>query len=485
MVTTAGENTATAPTTKRAALSRTRDTLPFVKKLSKALAKPLFAACVAGGLLGWSGEAEANGRFPQSNHIYFSPTDPDAIYLRVTFGLMVSHDRGKTWSWVCEFAIGYSGDEDPMYAFTPSGKIIGTTFQGVTSSTDNACSWSHTGGDLESKVFIDLTQNPNDAKNVFVFASSYDKQGDGGNLLFKSHVWETKDEGANYASVGGDIDPDLLGYTIDLTRSDPNRVYLTGSKNPGTAPEAFLLVSRDRGVSWTPLAVPLVDTERAVYIAAVDPLDANRVYLRTQAAVDKPTRLIVADLDPDGGAPSLRVVYQAQGALLGFALSEDASKVWIGGMKDGLRVASTSDFVFTQKSALEIQCISVAADGLWVCSNEKSGFVAGVSKDEGATFEAKLHFCDIQGPLSCPAGTVLADECAPGWPLQKSVLGCGGDLDAGVPDGGTADGGPTAPPEDSSDCDCGVVARKASPWAALGASFGIVVGLFTRRRRRR
>lgn len=42
-------------------------------------------------------DARANGRFPQSNAIFFAPNDSDLVLLRTTFGEVISHDRGKTW----------------------------------------------------------------------------------------------------------------------------------------------------------------------------------------------------------------------------------------------------------------------------------------------------------------------------------------------------------------------------------------------------
>ena len=37
-----------------------------------------------------------------------------------------------------------------------------------------------------------------------------------------------------------------------------------------------------------------------------------------------------------------------------------------------------------------VQCLATRGDELWTCSAEVSGFVLGVSTDDGATFTAKL-----------------------------------------------------------------------------------------------
>jgi hypothetical protein len=448
-------------------------------------ASSLVSAAVLATALVATPRARANGRFPESNQIAFAAHDPDLVLLRVTFGLLISHDRGKTFQWVCEQAIGYSGVEDPMYTVTPSNAIVGTTYQGLSITRDNACGWTFAGGDLTSQVFIDLSANPKDAKNIVVFASSYDKQDDAGNILFTSKVWETKDEGQTFTQLGPRLDPALLGYTIDLTTTDPNRIYLTAVREPGTTPLAFLLVSKDHGQTWAEEPVPLVDNERAVFIAAVDPTNPERVYLRTSNTVDKPTRLILREAGPDGGTPTQRTLHTANGALMGFALSPDASKVYIGGPKDGVKVASTQDFAFQQKSNLEVQCLALNDEGLWACSNERAGFVAGLSKDEGATFEPRLRFCDISGPLSsCGPGTPTNDRCSPNWPAQKALLGCGG-LDRGGGDGGVADAGPRSQPVPPPPKNCDCHASPAGPWGAFVTVAGAAVALLRRTRRRR
>jgi hypothetical protein len=443
-----------------------------------------FSAALAAATLALAPPASANGRYPESNHFYFSEADPNFVLLRVTFGLLVSHDRGKTWDWICEAAIGFVGEEDPMYAATPNGALLGTTFQGLAVTRDGACSWDFAKGELEKQVFIDLATSSSDPRNFVAFASSYDKQGDAG-ILFTSKLWETNDDGKTFQRIGDPLDPKILGYTVDTTETDRQRLYVSAVRDIGaTTRRAVLLTSRNRGKTWEELDIGLENGELGVYIAAVDPTNAGRVYLRTAHAPkdrDKPTRLLLVDVDPEAGAAAPRVVYAAQGALLGFALSPDASKVWVGGPRDGVRLASTKDFVFQQKSSIEAQCLAFASDGLWACSNERSGFIAGISTDEGATFAPKLRFCGIRGPLQCAAGTKQAEECAPNWPAQKSLLGCGGD--DGGSDGG-ADAGPAPAPEPPGDCDCR--ATPTAPWAALGTAFvAIGAAALMRRRRRR
>ena len=455
---------------------------------------PCLALTVCATLLAWPSSAHANGRFPEANAIFFAPNDPDVVLLRTTFGLISSRDRGKTWDWVCERGVGLAGVEDPMYSVTPDGTMIASTFQGLSISHDKACNWSFAGGALDSLVFIDLASRPSTPGDVVAFASSYAGQDDAGIIFFKSTLFETTDEGKTFAPLAATISPELLGETVDVTPSDPDRIYVSAVRDPGTTATAFLLTSTDHGKTFVENPLPLVAPEHAAFIAAVDPLNADRLYVRTSNATGMPSRLLLSD---DAGK-TFRTIFTGKGALLGFALSTDGKKVYVGGPQDGLNQASTSDFAFTQKSKVEVQCLKLADDGLWTCSSEKSGFVVGLTKDEGATFETKLHFCDIRGPLTCPAGTTTNTECSlggtsmasPPWPQQRAVLGCSatdGDGGLGQDAAATGDGSanPAVPPTmDGGGGGCSVRAPSPTPVAALLAAVAASIALVRRRRRR-
>jgi len=435
-------------------------------------------------------EAHANGRFPESNAIFFAPNDAEYVLLRTTFGQILSHDRGKTWDWVCEQSVGLAGVEDPMYSITPDNTVIASTFQGLAVSRDGSCNFGFVGNALEDLVFIDLTSRPRTPGPVVAFASSYDGQDDAGAIFFKSRLFETTDEGKTFAPLGPALDPTLLGETVDVTASDPDRIYVSAQRSPDKDRTAALLTSRDHGKTWTESPIALASGERAAFIAAVDPRNADRIYVRTSSSSNAPSRLLLSD---DAGK-TFRTIFTAQGPLAGFALAKDGTKVWVGGVRDGLHVASTTDFAFAQRSKVEVSCLALAADGLWTCSSEKSGFVVGLSKDEGATFEKKLRFCEIRGPLACAPGSTTHTQCtlggtstnaSPPWPSQRALLGCGGgiDLDAGPRDAG-GDGSTRDPARMDGGGGCALRAPSSpttTPVAALLALAAATAALVRRR----
>lgn len=465
----------------------------YLSRVRTALTSGLTAALFV-GLVAWAPDARANGRFPESNAIFFAGSDPNLVLLRTTFGLVTSHDRGKNWDWVCEQSVGLAGVEDPMYSVTPDGTIVGSTFQGLSLSRDQACSWAFAGGALKDLVFIDLASRPSTPGSVVAFASSYAGQDDAGLIFFTSTLFETTDQGKTFAALGSNFDSSLLGETVDVTPSDPDRIYVSAVRDPGTTTRAFLLTSKDHGKTYTEAPVALVGSERAVYIAGIDPLNADRLYVRTANATGTPSRLLVSD---DAGK-TFRTIFTGKGALAGFALSDDGKKVWVGGPLDGLNQASTVDFTFAQKSTVEIACLKQGTDGLWACSTEKSGFVVGLSTDEGATFAPKLHFCDIRGPLMCAAGTSTNTECSlggtgpmatPRWPQQQATLGCSSGTnpsDGGPTDEAGVDGGsnPNPAPMDGGG-GCSVRAGSPAPFAALLAGIAATLAFVRRRRSRR
>jgi hypothetical protein len=435
-------------------------------------------------------EARANGRFPATNALFFAPTDPSVVLLRTTFGEIVSHDRGATWDWVCERSIGLVGVEDPMYAITADGTLLASSFQGLAISADRACNFGFAGGVLKDLVMVDVAARPATPSAVVALASSYDGVTDAGVATFKSTLFETTDDGKTFAALGPPLDPSLLGETVDLAPSDPARLYISAVRHPGPSRAGVLLTSRDHGQTYEENPIALIGPEASAFIAAVDPLRADRLYVRTVATTEQPaSRLLVTD---DAGK-TFRTIFTGRGPLAGFAISDDGATVWVGGPLDGLHRASASDYAFTQISTIEVQCLKVASDGLWACSNEKSGFAAGLSTDNGATFVPRLHFCDVRGPLACAAGSTTYQQCTLGgpttnpltWPMQRSSLGCDGPSSDGGAGDGSTDGGASGAVE-SGGGGCAVRAPSASPLAALFAGLaGLAATIALARRRRR
>jgi hypothetical protein len=386
----------------------------------------LAAAALAQGAT--ATEARANGRFPASNGVIFAPGDDDTILVRVTFGLLVTHDRGRSWRWICERAIGFSGPEDPSYVITKSGAIVAGLFEGIRVSRDGGCTWESVTTD--AKVFVDLTTRADGA--VLALASSYDHPGDAGSL-FESRVWLSTDDARTFVPFGPRIDPTLLGETVEVAPSDPRRVYVSAVRDLSglrdhDVREGVLLVSDDGATRWTERPTKLEGSDLAPFIAAVDPRRADRVYIRTSSSPEQPTRLLVTN---DAGR-SYEKLLSARGPLRGFALSEDGARIHAGGPEDGLFAGAPGAGELVRTSPLAVQCLAQRGDTLWACAGEASGFVAGVARVSGdreagvaTAFEARLHLRDIGGPIACGGGTSVGKECETDWRKLQRELGLG------------------------------------------------------------
>ncbi len=431
-------------------------------------------------LLAASPAALANGRLPASNYIAFAPSDPSFIVARVTFGFLLSRDGGKTWEWACEQAVGYSGLEDPAYGIFESGTIVATLATGLRVSRDRGCSWEFAPAPVPEKYFIDVAVRRGAPRSGVAAISGYAGASDeAGAALFLSQIWATNDNGASWTAPGPPLDPTLLVDTLDVAESDPKRLYASATRGSGTDLRGYLLVSEDAGKTWIERTIPLDPDDRGPYIAAVDPKNADRLYVRTAVAPDKGARLLVTS---DAGK-TWEQKLKGTGPLTGFALSEGGERIWVGGTRDGLHTASTADMVFTKKSQIQVQCLGVQGKSLWACSSEASGFVLGVSKDDGATFESRLHLAEIRGPLTCDPTTSTGKLCTAAWSKQKVELGIESNsgplvLDAGwVPNPG--------PPSPTPVCKCGVVGGAPVGLGAvlLGAATALFVLRAGRRRR--
>ena len=433
--------------------------------------------------LGAGGEARANGRFPASNAVIFSPANPDHVMVRVTFGLLATRDAGKSWKWICERAIGFSGLEDPSYTVTKTGTIVAGLFEGIRVSRDGGCTWDavSTAG---FTVFIDTTLRADGA--VFALASAYDKQGDAG-ILFKSQLFVSHDDAKTFEKVGDLLDPTLLAESVEVSASDPSRVYISAVRGDSGPRQGVLLVSNDGGKKWIERKITPPTPggahdggksgELAPFIAGVDPLKADRVYIRTSASPENPTRLLVTD---DAGK-TFRTLVSAKGPLLGFALAADGKTVAAGGPDDGLFGGAFDAKELTQTSALKVQCLGRGGAGhdLWACSNEASGFVAGSSSDDGAKFVPRLHLADISGALACQPGTGVAKDCEADWPKMQSQMGF---MPEAKTTAGAPDAGPTPDPKTRTPAK---PASTSSTWLyVVLAVLGLLTGTYVAKRKK-
>jgi hypothetical protein len=447
-----------------------------------------FALSLSAWLCGLSASASANGRFPAADQLVFWPEQPSSLALRTTFGLLFSEDAGDSWDWVCESAVGYSGTQDPMLGAMADGVLVAALNEGIARSSGSACSWSFAQADALGAQVIDVSVKKSDPRTAVALA--WDPASDSAGAAYRGRLLRTEDNGEHFERLPVALDPSVLMLTVDLAPSDEQRMYLSGTRSTDDGRVGLLLVSRDGGNSFSEREVPFDKrVDQGLYIAAVDPSDADTLYLRTSSA--GAGRLIVSR---DGGETFTTPFVGAP--VRGFALSPDGQRVYFGGTS-GIYAGLRDELVFEQRSSVRCLCLTAIEDTLYACSDEYSGFTVGASRDGGFSFEPKLHLKSVRGPLAC-ADDTSAGSCAAEWESVGTLLGimpevgaeggAGGVLavggDAGSPDTGSGGSGATGTPAARA-AGGGCASAGSAPHQEYGAVLSALSMLLLVSRRRR
>ncbi len=487
----------------------------------------LAGASIASLLFFAPSPARANDRFPAANQIVFSPSNPSTIVARTTFGLLPSVDDGATWHWICEDVLALPAImvADPEIALTAGGGLVAGTPApyelGLSVSSDLGCNWGCAATFSNAAVQDVVLRSLSPHSVLAILGGSLGP--DGG--IIASQVYESKDDGATWAPLGTPFnatDLSLLASSIDVSATDPQRLYVTATRGQGPTRTASLYVSTDDAATWTEhvLADFRPGTEASIFVGAVDPMDPDRVYVRS-AGTNAAGVSAYNSCGPMVGDSRLWVTSDAGGTfdpvdlpiacqILGFALSPDGSRVYAGSYSEGLFVASKSDLEFTKTSSIHVECLATRGNELWACSDAAAGFIVGVSTNEGACFDARLPLLTaLAGPAACtpnpsgPRACMATDNASECTNAAFQAL-CSGPfamsdncfMEAGAPDGGceladaappVGDGGATTPHATLSGgaCGCEAVGTRGLGWfAAVGLASAIASATAMRRRRR-
>jgi hypothetical protein len=391
-----------------------------------ALASPLtekrrfVAKCWLGALLvavacGVSRVAGANGRFPEANQVVFAPGDVSHLLVRTTFGLLESRDAGQSFSWTCEDALGLSGESDPMLTLTASGARVAATYAGIRSSADG-CAY-RAPPELDRRIVLDLALDASQPTRVLAFRT--ESLGPG---LFDSALVRSDDEGQTWVALEPPLPSDILPLSLDIAPSDSSRIYLSGRLGLASEYISVLLRSDDGGKSFERFQIPGTAQQKLAFIAAVDPIDADHVFLR----VDDPEGTLV--LSSSDAGQSFREIMRGHARLPGFAIARDASEIALGGPNDGLWVAAADGSGLEQRSGVSPSCLGYGADGLYACSDATQlGTLLSRSRDGGRNFEILLTFDSLCGVTACEPTSEVARSCRAVWETIAPTLGttCG------------------------------------------------------------
>ncbi len=430
--------------------------------------------CVAGlaGIAALTPPAFANGRAPGTATINFRKGMESHIAAGMTFGVVHSKDNGATWQWVCEDTVGYGGMYDPDYAYTTSGSLFATTFDGLKVNRDGCVygpsSLSPTPPTL--KFFSTVTLGSDNA----VHAAASDPM-DG-------KIYKSTDDGVTFptsTTPEGALINDWW-QSLEAAPSNPNIIYLSGYRLPSGQPKVLLLFRSDNGGA-TYNALPVSDfatmANSAIDIVGVDPTNPLLVYARVSLEDNSISDAIYRSTD--GGATWARKL--GKPSSISFVVRGNGDLVAATRAGGAFRSIDDGDTWTDLLGAPHINCLEENAAGeVWACTqNYGSPTVAsdgfGIMKTTDlVTWTGVLKFEDIVAPLACPAGTIQQAKCdAELWCGLCAQLGC----DPGRVCGAAQD---VTPPPKAGCCQSG--GDGVPGFLVLGGALGFIV---LRRRRRR
>jgi hypothetical protein len=428
--------------------------------------------------------ARANGRFPEAQSIETAyGGDASTVFVRTTFGILVSHDTGKTWRWICERALGYEGQWDPPITVTRDG-LLWVGLEGGLVSTHDGCDLERS-AELEGETVKDLTTD-GAGQTLWAITGAPGK---------RSFVWRRL-PGKRFERLAGMDETNFM--TIEVAPSLPSRVYVSGQ--PYTTIRGQIFRSDDGGLTFKtsdggPSSRREADAAVKRELETSGSLVDDGPFFIGAIDHDDPSRLLVRHLHAKGsdlyltkdGGKTFKNVLSMKSAMFGFAKSPDGKAYWAGSglAEHGIFRSTDRGEHFERIANRGVLCLQAASPSLlFVCENalRPGAPVIAVSNDQGRTTIPLARFSDVEGPMACPRGDARATLCEGSWPEMRALLAPLLVSDAGS-DAGSVDGaGPAhiATPSRPASCGCEVVGTVGADlrWLIVG-----VVPLFRIRSR--
>jgi hypothetical protein len=474
--------------------------------------------CLSAGLavLLASTTALANGRFPRAQRLQQDASEPSRLALYGTYGLVTSTDAGQSWSYVCEAATGPFAGEAPLLELLDGGRIVLSSEVGLRAATFPACDWTGLLEPMLPDTVQDVTRDPTNAAGLWALLSQPDVS-----VGYRSALSRSDDAGATW-SEGVPVPGEALAQplTVDVARSRPERVYLSGLDD---AKQGVLARSDDAGETWQGFPMAGLGASELPYLAEIDARQADHVFVRTDVLKDFDGQLQPDDalfFSADGGESFTRVVSR-RAKLLGFAISPDGETILLGygdpvlfaytveHEQSGLYRLRTADLLadpntaaskLTKIFAGSVTCLRWTEHGLYAClAQAEQGFELGRADDAEFSLAEQQPFTpllDLRAltPLACNAESSAA-KCGNdpnlGWPAVCAKLGadCTATLGAAGAAGASGTAGTDSSASDPASCGCRLAPsrnrERLALWALFLGASGVSALAFRRWRRSR
>jgi len=378
--------------------------------------------------------ARANGRPAGTSTITFRPGHETDIAAGLTFGLVFSHDGGKTWSWTCEDAVGYGGMYDPHYVYSPSGALFATTFTGLKVERDS-CTYglvpaspafvsAATQGPAPDHALYYAAVQPADATHVVDFA-----------------IYKSTDDGLTFPTKSAPTATVNWWQSIAVAPSNAQRLYLTGyAYVPGTGTgmvkQQLMFRSDNGGTSWVPLLVTdfVVAPNSDIEIVGIASDDPDHVYARVKLDDNMQSDSIYVSVNKGAKWTKIRSKPVAIGAFVVRAALNAGGKhdLILGTQSVGAEISHDDGASWAAlNNAPHMNCLVESSAGeLWACT-QNYGTTGVPSDDAGimkttdlATWTKVLKFQELTDAVSCADGSIQQKTCVANWCAVCSQLGC-------------------------------------------------------------
>ena len=422
-----------------------------------------------------SGRARADGAFPDAQTVLLPPDRPQQIIVAANFGLVFSEDGGAHWQYSCESQATTNGRLYSLGA-PPDDRIFSLSDFGIAMTSDMGCVWRLGAGPFEGGLVLDYFADPTDPGHVLAVAEPPTLS-----ALMPAQLFESRDGGLDYGTI---LHPGVAAGGIsgvEIARSDPRTIYValfeTSAADALTHPR--LARTADAGVTWETIDLePMLGASR-VTIAAVDPNDAQRLYLRVAGTGSDGRSVDSIAVSADGGATFTRPVNLSGGKLMTFLARANGTVLvtgLLGATVVGYRSLDAGATFASWQSGLHPRGFGERGTTLFVATDGAAdGFALASSDDDGDTFTPRMRLADVEAIRSCTQQACL-DDCWQKvtielWP--PAVCGERPVADAGMPRGGGGGGCSAAGSTD------------ASPGAGLVAAIGALAAIGARLRSKR
>jgi photosystem II stability/assembly factor-like uncharacterized protein len=152
-------------------------------------------------------------------------------------GLLPSHDNGASWGFICEDALGLgpTATEDPSIGLTANNSLIAGVTKGLNVSTDVGCNWNCIAGSgnnaLSGEQITDIAVRPDAPSSAVAITNTY-VTSDSAQDEIHAQVYETTDNGVTWTAIGKALDRTVTVQTIDVAKTDSNRLYVPARTAP-------------------------------------------------------------------------------------------------------------------------------------------------------------------------------------------------------------------------------------------------------------